>query len=159
MDGDTYDPIVKRFGPKMKVTLERVRTSLLTRQFAVTSIAEHYNDTYSVDMRLVVNGTLETVGDKDIYLSIELLDKADIDGDEDEDGNILPGINFRLDIVENGGRQIGGMTPFNYSDECWVDATSQEAMDARWTLFDEALKPEDVVATLDEDSRQNALRA
>lgn len=52
-------------------------------------------------------------------------------GDEPESG-----INFGLDIVEFGGRILGGFAPHNYTEQCWIDAGDAEAVESRWGLFE-----------------------
>lgn len=42
------------------------------------------------------------------------------------------GVTFRIDIVEHGGRILGGCCPDNYTDACWVDANDKEAVEKRW---------------------------
>jgi hypothetical protein len=39
--------------------------------------------------------------------------------------------NFVLDIVEEGGRIVGGITPYNYSDDVWVDYSDDAEWDQR----------------------------
>ena len=39
------------------------------------------------------------------------------------------GVNFSVDVVEFGGRILGGLTPFNYSDACWVDRRDADAIE------------------------------
>lgn len=48
------------------------------------------------------------------------------------------GINFGLDIVEYGGRILGGLVPYNYTDQCWVDARDEDSVEARWLLLEQA---------------------
>lgn len=70
--------------------------------------------------------------DKSVDLTFEIAE-ASTYGDDPEDG-----INFSLDIVENGGRIIGGMTPFNYTDQCWVPASDSDAVEERFLLMEKA---------------------
>lgn len=48
------------------------------------------------------------------------------------------GVNFGLDIVEYGGIILGGLAPFNYSPEVWVDSRNPDAVLARWHVFEDA---------------------
>lgn len=50
----------------------------------------------------------------------------------------LDGINFALNITEWGGRMLGGMTPHNYTDQCWVPAHVDKAVNDRFLLIEEA---------------------
>lgn len=71
--------------------------------------------------------------DKGIDVTIEIAEAREY-GDDDRPF----GINFGLDIVEWGGRILGGLTPFNFTGECWVDARDEEAVAERWSCFEQA---------------------
>jgi hypothetical protein len=40
--------------------------------------------------------------------------------------------------VEESGRIIGGLTPFNYTDRCWVSRNDQQAVEERFRILEEA---------------------
>lgn len=67
--------------------------------------------------------------------------------ESEEDGE-QGGVNFALDIVEWGGRILGGLCPFNYSDRCWVDRNDEEAVEERFAIF-EVADPADIVPILE----------
>lgn len=51
---------------------------------------------------------------------------------------IETGINFMSDIVGYGGSIIGGIAPYNYTPEVWVDIDDDEAIEERWKIFSNA---------------------
>src|SRR6266478_1460728 len=55
-----------------------------------------------------------------IDISITICESETYDGEPN-------GINFALDIVEEGGRILGGLTPYNYTDAVWVSRSDSEA--------------------------------
>jgi hypothetical protein len=48
------------------------------------------------------------------------------------------GVNFSIDIVECGGRILGGFTPYNYTDKCWIDLSDLPEIDERFNSMLEA---------------------
>lgn len=53
-------------------------------------------------------------------------------------GDEPDGVNFMLNVVEKGGKILGGVCPYNYSDEIWVSRRDKEAVEARWQEFMDA---------------------
>jgi hypothetical protein len=47
----------------------------------------------------------------------------------------LDGIAFSLDLDAACGHVIGGLTPYNYSEELWVPVTDTESIAERWRLL------------------------
>lgn len=70
-----------------------------------------------------------------VDISIELAEAATYGDDEVFDGF---GINWGLDIVEYGGRILGGLTPYNYTDDVWIDGRDDEAVLERWQIIESA---------------------
>ena len=48
------------------------------------------------------------------------------------------GVNFAVEIVGVGGEIVGGITPYNYSDRCWVPRSDPEAIEERFQLVEQA---------------------
>jgi hypothetical protein len=72
--------------------------------------------------------------DQVIDVSVEIAEELSY-GDESHEGY---GVNFSLDVVECGGRILGGLTPYNYTDECWVDARDDDKVAERWAILEAA---------------------
>ncbi len=51
------------------------------------------------------------------------------------------GMSFALDALSWGGTVIAALQPHNYTDQCWVDARDQDAVDTRWSPFEEMDMP------------------
>lgn len=64
-------------------------------------------------------------------ITIQIAESVDYDGSED-------GINFVVDVVTYGGRMLGGLTPYNYTDQCWVSLDDPDAIEERFQLIERA---------------------
>jgi len=67
-----------------------------------------------------------------VDVSVEIAEAREY-GDDPEDG-----INFGLSIVEWGGRILGGLTPYNYTPECWVSAHDSAAVEDRFRILEDS---------------------
>ena len=135
---DEYDAVIDalhvQYTPKMQAVLGEVRAIF------VDQIGWWAGDTYDMDDEEYV-WTFQAAptefgkgDDPAIDVSITL-GEAVVFGD----GESNPfGVSFRLDIVGYGGRIIGGIAPYNYTEDCWVDGTDADAVAARWQLIQDA---------------------
>jgi hypothetical protein len=77
------------------------------------------------------SGESSEVSQDDIDIAFKICESEEYDGTEG-------GVNFALDIVEVSGRIIGGLTPFNYSLECWVGRDDADAIEERFRILENA---------------------
>lgn len=77
-----------------------------------------------------------------VEVSITVLESEQCDGQEN-------GLNFGLDVVSHGGRILGGLCPFNYTDRVWVDRDDSEAVEERWKVFANAFDAGPVVDSIE----------
>lgn len=52
------------------------------------------------------------------------------------------GVNFAVEIVGVGGEIVGGLTPHNYTDRCWVSRDDAKAIEERFRLVENAAASE-----------------
>lgn len=145
MRDETYEKVIealaKTYGPRALALLKRIGEVCEEAGFVVEPEPGDLSaDDYRWALSVCRPGAHSPVPeppnhwDKDaIDISVEIAEASEY-GDEDHDGY---GLNFALDIVEYGGRILGGLTPYNYTDECWVDARDSEAVEARWKLLED----------------------
>ena len=118
MDGDRYDVFVQEYRPRFMQVCEFLRQECLEAGWQASKTLEFYGDTFSCGFQV-------SLPDKPIVcVDVSLLDREDFD---DKDG-----LAFRLDIVEENGRIIGGFVPYNYTSRCWV---SPDQLKKRWKIF------------------------
>jgi hypothetical protein len=88
-------------------------------------------DDYWWTLLVHTDGDPDVVDEKDIDIACKICESEEYDGEEG-------GINFALDIVEVGGRILGGLCPYNYSPQCWVDRNDVEAVEERFRILEQA---------------------
>jgi hypothetical protein len=132
----TPEAIKGKYEQRILAVLNRIAETLRKAGYTVDDPVDLSCDQYS--WLLLVHGD----GDQDtIDISFKICESEQYDGEEG-------GVNFALDIVEWGGRILGGLTPFNYTDRCWVDRSDEEAVEERFAIFEEA-DPADIVPILE----------
>lgn len=83
--------------------------------------------------------TLENGDASETGIDVSLtLGEAIVFGDGGVDGEFPYGVSFRLDFVGYGGQIIGGIAPYNYTPECWVDGKDRSAVEERFALVESA---------------------
>lgn len=78
--------------------------------------------------RFVPNENFDNLVPEPVDITVEIAESVQYDG-------TLDGVNFGLNIVEEGGLILGGLTPYNYTDKVWVDVDNANALESRWNLL------------------------
>ncbi len=48
------------------------------------------------------------------------------------------GVTFRIDLTGSNSEILGGIAPFNYTKQCWVDINDVEAIEDRFSIIEDA---------------------
>jgi hypothetical protein len=131
---DVIEKVYDAYKPKMAAVLMRVRDTCNAAGLLAEEPFDMSGDDYKWSMRVWRSQAARDEGDDDncVDVSVEIAESREYDGENDY------GINFGIDIVEWGGRILGGLTPFNYTAECWVDARDDDAVSDRWQIIEDA---------------------
>jgi len=132
----TPEAIKDKYEPRILAVLTRIAETLREAGYAVDDPIDLSCDQYW--WSLLVHGDNEENG---IDISFKICESDQYDGEEG-------GVNFSLDIVEFGGRVLGGLCPYNYTPHCWVDRNDEEAVEERFAIFEQA-DPADIVPILE----------
>lgn len=135
---DAYDKVIEavkdRVAPRAVSLLERIRDVVRDADFTADDEPSFMDgDDYRWSLRVWRPG--EAGEESCIDVSIEIAEAMSYGDDEAHEGF---GVNFGLDLVEWGGRILGGLTPYNYSDKVWVDARNEDAVSERWRILEDA---------------------
>lgn len=129
MDQDqSYDNVIESIADRYHGLaidyLTRIADLLRDNDMSVDGPYTMHDDEYRWTMVVQCPGTTDK--DDRVVLTVEIAEQRSY-----EDG-ICYGINFGLDIVEYDGLVIGGLIPYNYTSECWVDSRDADAVQERW---------------------------
>lgn len=67
------------------------------------------------------------------------------------------GVNFAIDLVAYGGLIVGGLMPYNYTDECWCPLEDDDAIEQRFSILENS-SPLEAVACVEEYREREAMR-
>jgi len=122
----------RRYGGKMRDLARRIRTALYRRfrqTIEVSEVDSMSDDKLRVSFMASPRGLDEIAAESDyVDVSITMLISEHSDGE-------LGGINWGLDVVRGSGEILGGLTPYNYTDQVWVARRDRAAVETRWSLF------------------------
>ena len=116
--------IKNKYRRRIMAILERIANVLREAGFEVEGPWDLSSDDYCWSLLADVNGMK-------VDVSFKICESEQYDGEKG-------GVNFALDIVEEGGRIIGGLTPFNYSEQCWVSRKDKQAVEERFRILEQA---------------------
>ncbi len=71
------------------------------------------------------------IRDEGVDISFIICESEHWDGEEN-------GVNFMVDIVSYGGGMLGGLCPYNYTDNVWVSRKDPAAIEKRFNLMEKA---------------------
>jgi len=110
------------------------------------SPTQMFDDHYRWAMLVVVDGDGEKLGDHDIDITLEMCES-------EQHGDDPGGVTFRLDIVEVGGRILGGCSPYNYTEKCWGARNDPGAVEVRFSIL-EQLEFEEIVRLIEQRTQR-----
>ena len=116
--------IKNKYQKRIMAILERIADVLRAAGFRVEGPWDLSSDDYWWALLADVDGVK-------VDVSFKICESEQYDGERG-------GVNFALDIVEEGGRIIGGLTPFNYTDRCWVSRKDKQAVEERFCILEQA---------------------
>ncbi len=127
----TPETIMRKYRERIVAIMERIADVLREEGYLVGGPEFWDGDDYRWVLLVHVDGDSDKLGDEDVDISFKLCESEEYDGTPG-------GVNFALDIVQVGGRIIGGLTPFNYTERCWVPRNDSEAVEERFRIMEQA---------------------
>lgn len=115
--------------PKIKIMLDEVREEALERGFQCDEPYDMTDEEVRWNV-LVKPAKAEPEDEVGVDVSITILESEASDGTEG-------GCNFALEMIEYGGIVVGGMVPYNYTEQVWVRREDEEAVERRWVIFND----------------------
>lgn len=129
---DDYAATMERmwavYESRVRDFLLRVKGAINDAGWWTGDIYDLSDDTYRLSFPCAPSGELL---DDDHLVDVTCeIGEAIAYGDEAEYG-----VSFRLDVVEYNGRILIQWAPYNFTDQCWVDARSGISLFERWEFF------------------------
>lgn len=125
--------LAAEMAPSITAFLERIRKVLTEAGYPCGKVWDMSADDYRWAFGTLNDDGKEEEGSADF--AVEIAEQRAYEGADDE---TLWGVSFRLEITAWGGRILGGLAPYNYTDACWVDLRNPAAVAERWGLLEGA---------------------
>lgn len=122
MTSKQYEKLVKRYGKQIQGIAYAIKTALEEAAYSCSEVYEDNGNGFSCGQAVYINGTSRNPAETDIDIAVRMIDGEEYDG-------LKNAVNFKLDIVEYGGRIIGQVCPYNYTDKVWVQANGRIAVE------------------------------
>lgn len=131
-----YDEVIENakntYEPRIKAMLAKVRDTVRAAGMSADDEAVLMDGGEDYQWWLRVWRTPEPGKTEDcIDVMVHMVEARAAEGD---DGQF--GVNFAMSIVAWGGRLLGDFCPYNYSGQCWVNASDAEALEERFKIFE-----------------------
>jgi hypothetical protein len=132
---DDYSSVMEKvaeaYKPLAMALLRKIRIILENENLITHDPFDMSDDMYRWVM-VVHRHPGDHAADDGVDITVEIAEKRDYGNPEGF------GINFGVGIVEYGGLILGGIAPYNFTPQCWVDSRDDKAVKARWKLIENA---------------------
>lgn len=125
MNQATYETT---YGPKIQKILEEVRAEAVERGLICDEPFDMTDEDVRWSALVLPAGTATAADGVGVDVNITVAESEHWDGSEG-------GLNFIMDVTSVGGAILGGLAPYNYTDECWVPRADEGAVETRWVVF------------------------
>ena len=143
------DQIEIAYADRMERILEEIKASFEHAGYQTSDVFD-MSDEYLRKNLIVYKEKMPTEDEElnpnDVDINFEISPSIEYDGTTE-------GINFSINITSVSGRIVGGLTPYNYSSEVWVDVRDDAAIEERFNIFMQA-NPEEVVDLVEDFWRE-----
>lgn len=124
---EVIEAISKKYEERIVKVLERIQSVINDNDMHTDAVTEMSGDEYW--WSLCVWPAEDKEADQMVEVALKITESIEYDGSED-------GVSFAIDIVGNGGEMIGGLSPYNYTEQCWVNCEDEKAVEERFKLIE-----------------------
>lgn len=125
------EQIYEKYKGRIQAVMDGLRKALVEAGHDCEEPSDESIDEYRWSM--VVDGNVD--------VTFTIAESEEYDGEEG-------GVNFMVDVVEEGGRPLGGLCPYNYTDKVWVSRGDDAAVEERFIILEKA-DPADIVTCVE----------
>lgn len=144
-----YEQVAKQYEPKIIELLNRIAADCKELGMNTIGPDEMSDEDSKWSLTVLRPGDTEKSPDaidRGADVTITIADSQQYEGE-------AQGVNFTLDAVATPGEIIGQITPFNYTEDVWVDLNDEEALRARFGLIEDDI--DDVASSIQEWFEKN----
>ena len=124
--------VYRTYKPRILRLLTEIKSALEDDGYSMDEPDEISDEEYSWWLTGGIKGRdTANLNDSDFDIRLTIIESKIRDGEDDF------GISFSMEINTHEGEVIGGLTPYNYTDMCWVSRKFPESVRERWELFDD----------------------
>jgi hypothetical protein len=128
----TTEQIARRYKRRICAVLNAIASAVQDAGYLVDDPCDlSSDDDHRFTFTVHRDNDINEFSPEDIDVSLEVCPSEEFDGE-------TGGVNFSLNVVEVGGRILGGLTPFNYTPEVWVSRKDKQAIEERFSIFEQA---------------------
>jgi hypothetical protein len=128
----TPEQINEKFEPRIRKILAGIAEALKEDGWKVGEVCDMSCDEYRYAiLASQYDEDPSELREGDVDITFEICESEHCDGSED-------GCNFAIQVVKVGGEIVGGLTPYNYTQDVWVPRVNDEAVEARFTILERA---------------------
>jgi len=130
--------IARKYEPQIIDIMKRLKKEFVSEaDFRTSEIFEDdlFDCGFKWEFEVFVNGDegiAHEMKNGDVGVSFSIMDSESYDGE-------VGGLNFSIDMVEWGGRILGGCTPYNFTPQVWVDMKDDKAIQERFDLLKDTI--------------------
>jgi hypothetical protein len=125
------EQIKSLYADRIMAVMHRIAGALREEGFVVEGPDYFDADEYRWSVLVHLDGDVDAVDEGDVDIAFKIAESEEYDGSQG-------GVTFAVDIVEVSGRILGGLTPFNFTDRCWVSRNDPEAVEERFRILEDA---------------------
>jgi hypothetical protein len=126
----TPEEINDKYKDRIFKILSSIKSSCEEAGLFVSTPSDFSDDDYRYQL-MVTESPDDEEYDKGVDVTFIIAESENWDGEEN-------GINFMVDIVSYEGQIIGGLCPYNYTQDVWVSRDDEDAIEQRFQLMEQA---------------------
>jgi hypothetical protein len=129
---DLIEGIAQQYNERILAMLEAMRDKLAEVGYTSAEPQQMWDDNFR--WHFTTHNAEGVIGSGSADFMVEIDEQRDYDGDDSP-----AGLNWSLNIVAYGGLILGGLAPFNFTEQVWVDATDHLAVSTRFGLLHDGI--------------------
>lgn len=109
-------------------TLDGLKQVFAENLWDYTAPFDMSGDDYEWGMLVAPHGE-SARGERAFYIAFQMRESMAYEGDP-------TGVTFAIDVTYHGGYIVGGLTPYNYTDQCWVPIDDEDEVEERFSIVE-----------------------